>query len=48
VCLATGDTEALIAPFMNMDVMEKHLALISKKIPEGRHAVIVVDGVDWH
>jgi hypothetical protein len=48
VCPATGDTEALIAPCMNMDVMEKHLALISKKVPEGRHAVIVVDGAAWH
>jgi len=48
VCPATGDTEALIAPCMNMDVMEKHLALISNKVPEGRHAVIVVDGAAWH
>nr|WP_088568936.1 MULTISPECIES: IS630 family transposase [Colwellia] len=48
VCPATGDTEALIAPCMNMDVMEKHLALISKRIPEGRHGVIVVDGAAWH
>ena len=48
VCPATGDTEALIAPFMNMDVMEKHLSLISKKAPKGRHAIIVVDGAAWH
>jgi hypothetical protein len=48
VCPATGDTEAIIAPCMNMDLMEKHLALISKKIPEGRHGVIVVDGAAWH
>ena len=33
---------------MNIDVMEKHLALISNKIPEGRHGVIVVDGAAWH
>ena len=48
VCPATGDTEALIAPCMNMEVMEKHLALISEKVPEGRHGVIVVDGAAWH
>lgn len=47
-CPATADTEALIAPCMNMDVMEKHLALISKKVPEGCHAVIVVDGAAWY
>ncbi len=48
VCPSTGATEALIAPFMNMDVMEKHLSLISKRAPEGRHGVIVVDGAAWH
>ena len=48
VCPATGDTEALIAPIMNMYVMEKHLSLISQKVPKGRHAVIVVDGAAWH
>ena len=42
VCPATDDTKALIAPCMNIDIMEIHLALISKKVPEGRHAVIVV------
>ena len=31
-----------------MAVMEKHLALISKKVSDGRHGVIVVDGAAWH
>jgi len=31
-----------------MDVMEKHISLISPKVPKGRHPVIVVDGVAWH
>jgi transposase len=48
VCPSTGATEALISPVMNMDVMEKHLVLISQKIPKGRHGVIVVDGASWH
>ncbi|XPF96058.1 transposase [Colwellia sp. RE-S-Sl-9] len=48
VCPSTGATEALISPVMNMDVMEQHLALISQKTQEGRHAVIVVDGAAWH
>jgi len=43
VCPATGDTEALIAPIMNRDVMEKYLSLIAQKVPKGRRAVIVVD-----
>jgi transposase len=37
-----------MSPFMNMDVMEKHFALISQKVPKGRHVVIVVDGAAWH
>jgi len=43
-----GDTKALIAPFMNMNIMKKHLSLISKRVPTGRHAVIGVDNVAWH
>ena len=31
-----------------MDVMEKHLGLISKKASEDRHGVIIVDGAAWH
>lgn len=48
VCPSTGATEALISPVMNMEVMEQHLALISQKTKEGRHAVIIVDGAAWH
>ena len=43
VCPSTGATEALISPVMNMDVMEQHLALISQKTKDERHAVIIVD-----
>ena len=48
VCPSTGATEALISPVMNMEVMEQHLALISQKTKNGRHAVIIVDGAAWH
>jgi len=41
VCPATVDTEALITQCMNMDVIEKYLGLISKRIHVGRHGVIV-------
>jgi len=34
VCPATADTEALTAPIINMDVMEKHLSLIYQKVPK--------------
>lgn len=48
VCPSTGATEAIIAPFSNADVMREHLSLISKRTPDGRHAVVVMDGASWH
>ena len=48
VCPATGATEALICPIMNMDAMREHLALISKRTGRSRHAVLIVDGASWH
>jgi transposase len=48
VCPSTGQTEALIAPYVNKEVMTAHLELISKATPAGRYAVIVVDGASWH
>jgi len=44
VCSSTGQTEAIIAPWTNKEVMIEHLALISKATPPGRHAVIIMDG----
>lgn len=48
VCPSTGATEAIVAPVMNMDVMEQHLSQISKATKPGRHAVIIADGASWH
>ncbi|WP_155866850.1 IS630 family transposase [Colwellia sp. PAMC 21821] len=48
VCPSTGATEALISPVMNKDVMKKHLEQISQATPEGRYAVVVMDGAGWH
>ncbi len=33
---------------MNMDVIRKHLSLISKRTLLLRNAIIIVDGVEWH
>lgn len=35
-------------PAVNTDAMLVHLEHISAKIPEGRHAVIVLDQAAWH
>ena len=48
VCPATGATEALILPSINMDGMREHLRLISQRTAPGRHAVIVADGAAFH
>jgi len=48
VCPATGATEAIITPYVNMDIMRAHLKLISERTKIGRHAVIIVDGAAWH
>jgi transposase len=48
VCPATGETEALLAPWVNKDVMIQHLEQISAKTKPGRHAVVIMDGAGWH
>ena len=48
VCPATGATEALILPSINMRGMREHLSLISQRTERGRHAVIIVDGAGFH
>ncbi|MCG9964678.1 hypothetical protein [Shewanella cutis] len=42
VCPATGETEAIITPFVNKDIMHQHLELIAKRTKPGRHAVVVM------
>lgn len=48
VCPSTGQTEALISPVVNKEMMTEHLSQISKATPAGRHAVVIMDGAGWH
>ena len=48
VCVNTGQTEAIVAPVSNMEVMTKHLQLISDATPVGKHSVIIMDQASWH
>lgn len=48
VCPATGETEALLAPWVNKEVMTQHLEQISTTTKPGRHAVVIMDGAGWH
>jgi hypothetical protein len=48
VCVTNGNTEAIVAPLSNMNVMKSHLSLISEATEAGRHAVVIMDGASWH
>ncbi len=48
VCVNTGQTEALVMPHSNMNVMKEHLRLISSATPKGKHAVVIMDRASWH
>lgn len=48
VCPLTGETEALIALWVDKEVMQKHLALISKRTRADRHTVVIMDGAGRH
>jgi transposase len=48
VCPATGETEALIAPYVDKNIMTHHLKQISAKTKTGRHAEVIMDGAGWH
>ena len=48
VCPATGQTEALVSPFVNKEAMTQHMRQISQATPVGRHAVVIIDGAGWH
>lgn len=45
---ATGDGVGLVLPLVNKHTMLLHMQAISKAVPEGRHAVVVMDGALWH
>jgi transposase len=48
VCPVRDEAVGLVMPAVNTEAMLVHLEHISMKIPEGRHAVIVLDKASWH
>ncbi|TFH64415.1 MAG: IS630 family transposase [Gemmatimonadales bacterium] len=48
VCPSQDTGAALVLPECNTYGMEAHLDEISLHVPEGRHAVVVLDGAAWH
>ena len=48
VCPATGQAVGLVLPSVNMTAMTLHIEAIADCVPDGRHAVVIVDGAGWH
>ena len=48
VCPSKGLAVSIIVPYIGIVAMEAHLKEISKQVPPGRHAVIIVDRAAWH
>ncbi|MGP5298038.1 transposase, partial [Psychrobacter faecalis] len=47
-CPATKKAVGLVLPSVNKHTMLLHMQEISKAVPKGRHAVVVMDGALWH
>jgi len=47
-CPATGKAVGLVLPCVNTEAMKLHIEVIAECVPEGRHAVVIVDGAGWH
>lgn len=48
VCINNGNTEAVVAPVSNMEVMREQLRLISEATPSDYHSVVIMDRASWH
>jgi transposase len=48
VCPGRDESVGLVLPTVNTQAMLRHLEEISKVVPEGRHAVVVLDQAAWH
>ena len=48
VCPGTGEAVGLILPHANTVCMSLHIDEISRSIPQGRHALVLMDGAGWH
>lgn len=44
----SGNSSALVAPSVNTELMNKHLAFIAEEAGAGVHVVLVLDQAGWH
>ena len=48
VCPASGQTAALVLPYVDTTAMNLHLAEISAQAAADAHAVVILDQAGWH
>lgn len=48
VCPERGTGAAVVLPYVDVAAMNIHLTEISRRVTEGAHAVLVLDGAGWH
>jgi transposase len=48
VCAERDIGEALVINTVSKEAMEEHLKAVSKRIPEDRHCVMIMDRAPWH
>ena len=48
MCPTQKSCAAIVVPYANHYALEEHLKEISLHVPEGRHAVVVMDRAGWH
>jgi transposase len=48
VCPAKDEAVGLVLPVANTQAMLEHLKELSRHVPKGRHAVVVLDRAAWH
>jgi hypothetical protein len=48
VCASRGVCAAIIVPHANGEAFQMHLDEIAFHVPQGRHAVVILDQAGWH
>ncbi len=48
ICPERDIGEAIVINSIGKEAMQHHLEAVSRRIPEGRHAVMVMDKAPWH
>jgi transposase len=48
VCPARGIGAGLVLPYANAEMMDLHLAEISRHVAPDAHAILNIDGAGWH